>query len=315
MDHISLHTDFHHYLTEALSKKSFIQVFSPAITQSPCFETHVHPLKVQSLQEANWTSYLHTSPEFFLKYILTSYAFHQSKSHGLYSLGHVFRDDPRSPIHRKQFIMLEIYELEADTNKLLTTIEEIFNYTCNKLNLPTISLTQKTMKELFQTYLNVDLSELLIGNNLYVYASNQLKLECLHYSWDDLFHYLWLNYVEPELKKFPFLAVTQYPLQLSALAKQTDEPNSLYCHRFELFMNGVEVGNGYEEEMNRSLNEASISKGLMEKKQLYSTELSQPKQFLDALEKAVIKNCSGIALGSERIFSQLTGQHPFIEWE
>ena len=74
--------------------KGFLDVLTPPIVENPGQEAHIHPFKVSSANPALESSaYLHTSPEFWMKNLL-------SEGHEkIFTISYCFRDEPVSPIH------------------------------------------------------------------------------------------------------------------------------------------------------------------------------------------------------------------------
>lgn len=109
-DYLNLHQKYHQAIRQQLETMNYQEVWCPPVSSSPCFETHVHPFRLNSPKlQNNLDLYLHTSPEFILKnYLLNNSSFSKS---GIYNLNYVFRDDLPGPIHRRQFIMLEFLSI------------------------------------------------------------------------------------------------------------------------------------------------------------------------------------------------------------
>ncbi|MBT6325164.1 MAG: EF-P lysine aminoacylase GenX, partial [Bdellovibrionales bacterium] len=89
-------------IRQFFAKENFIDVLTPPAVQNPGMETHIHPFKVSSMleQEKESSLFLHTSPEFCMKELL---------SEGLskiFTISYCFRDEPTSIQHRAQFLML-----------------------------------------------------------------------------------------------------------------------------------------------------------------------------------------------------------------
>ena len=74
------------------------------MVQNPGMETHIHPFEVYSKRhDLSNNLFLHTSPEFHMKELLSL------GMENIYTISYCFRDEPISPIHRPQFLMLEWY--------------------------------------------------------------------------------------------------------------------------------------------------------------------------------------------------------------
>ena len=93
------------------TQQGFLDVMTPPAVENPGMEVHIHPFQLHSVIKNKLVpQYLHTSPEFCLKQLLASPG---EKIENIFSLSYCFRDEPNSPIHRNQFIMLEWYRKHA----------------------------------------------------------------------------------------------------------------------------------------------------------------------------------------------------------
>lgn len=270
-------------------------------------------------EKKNLPFYLHTSPEFCLKELLADKD--EDLSH-IFSLTYCFRDEPASPIHRPQFIMLEWYRKNARYEKIMEDVEALIEYCLEngeKKKLPVRKeikgqkLIRRTMQEMFQEVLQVD-----ILNHLTIPSIRELlkkfpevpvpEAELL---WDDYFFLLFLNKIEPKLKDYPLLMITEFPAPLSALSTlKKSDPR--VCERFEVYINGIELCNCFNELTDLDEQRKRFTQQALEKKTLYSYELPAPHTFYNSLEKGLPPS-AGIALGVERLLHCLFEvENPFF---
>ena len=88
-------------------QQGFLDVLTPPAVENPGMEVHIHPFQIHSVFHKKLNSvYLHTSPEFCMKELLTK---EDENLHNIFTISYCFRDEPSSPIHRSQFLMLEWY--------------------------------------------------------------------------------------------------------------------------------------------------------------------------------------------------------------
>lgn len=320
-DYLDLHQSFHQLIRKELELREYKEVWCPPLSTSPCFETHVHPFKIFSCKDNKELNYyLHTSPEFVLKKYLLNY--NQQNSTGLYNLNYVFRDDLPGQIHRRQFIMLEFYRFKTPVDELVQDLCELVSklsaslaekYECREIQ----SIQKISINDLFQEYLNFSILEFLNPQDLYQkisrdfpqVASTQLL------PWDDLYHLLWLNFIEPKLQNFPAVLIENFPAPLGLLAKP-DEKDKRIHKRFELFVGGNEIANGYSEELTFIKNQSAIKSHLKEKLAQYNYQLPLPNYFLDNLHHSPLVNCYGVAMGTERLLQTLLkAKSAFMDFE
>lgn len=227
----------------------------------------------------------------------------------IFTLSYVFRDEPSSPRHRPQFLLLEWYRRRAHYLDLAQDCEGLVE----KLTGTRPSIPKKSMDEIFLDILGIRITDFLEKRELRLLL--QRDFPHLHldssfpYEWDDYFFLLFLNEVEPKLVAFPYLIIYEYPAPLCALAT-IEEGNPRVCERFEFFMGGVEMANAFGELTDVQEQRERAQRALARKRALYHYELPMPNILLGALEKGIGQS-AGIALGVERLFGQLTGDNPF----
>ena len=265
-------------------------------------QTHPHP------------RFLHTSPEFWMKYLL---------SHGLekiFTITYCFRDEPTSPIHRPQFLMLEWYRSHADYRQLMADLGELsqcLSTLAGANNPEPMALTEMTVQEFFECHLGIDILELSSPHQLRHYIAHQhpdVPLPPCDLPWEDYYHLLFLNKLHIPLRQYPGLILTEYPQQLRALSrlKPTD---SRVCERFEYFIHGIEIANCYSELTDPQEQERCFEQFNQRRKDLASPPMPRPRVLLHALKRG-LPPCAGGALGIERLLQALWGvEQPFFTAE
>jgi len=121
---------------------------------------------------------------------------------------------------------------------------------------------------------------------------------------NDRFDELLVEYIEPHLGFGVPTFLYDYPVELASLAKRSVKAPGV-VERFELYLNGVELANGFseltdtEEQRSRFIEEIAV----MEKDGRLGVKM--PERFLDELQK--LDTAAGIALGVDRLFMLLMG--------
>ena len=291
--------------------QGFLDVLTPPAVENPGMEVHIHPFQLHSVnQNKQKPLYLHTSPEFCMKELLAS----DEGLDRIFSLSYCFRDEPESPIHRPQFLMLEWYRKHERYESIMKDVEGLIQFAIAegvKKNLPLRQemknqvMVKKTMQELFQEELGID-----ILNHLDVPSIKELlkkfpdvPVPQVELEWDDYFFLLYLNKIEPKLTQYPILMITEFPAPLSALStlKATDPR---VCERFEVYVNGVELCNCFNELTDAQEQRRRFKEQNQLKKKLYGYELPAPTKFYQTMDKGLPAS-AGIALGVERLLSSL----------
>lgn len=231
--------------------------------------------------------YLQTSPEYAMKRLLAA------GSGDIYQMAKVFRNGESGRRHNPEFTMLEWYRLGFDDRDLMAEVAALVTAV-----MPDLPVHYLSYAELFETELGLDPH----GASL-----EQLQAACREHvdaPFDDDDRDTWLNLLmshvlEPRLKDAVF--IHSYPASMAALAQvRADEQGRSVAARFELFVGGVELANGYYE-----LTDAAEQARRLSADQRQRAVLGLPQRPLDmrlvqALE-AGMPECAGVALGVDRL--------------
>lgn len=298
--------------------QDFQDVLTPPAVANPGMETHIHAFKLETLLQKKLPPFfLHTSPEFHMKELL-SLGFDK-----LFTLSYCFRDEPSSPIHRFQFIMLEWYRRGERYEAIMNDCEKLLPFCVEHLErkkvqtlpeLATLKTERVTIQELFFDYLKFDILNFLEAKDLKEKILKDFPdvpvPETGMLEWDDYYFLLFLNKIETKLIHHPSLLLYEFPHHLSALST-LKESDPRVCERFEIYLRGVELCNCFNELRDLEIQKKRFAEQAEQKKKLYGYELPEPKILYDSLERGFPVS-SGVALGVERLLTGLTGiENPF----
>jgi lysyl-tRNA synthetase class 2 len=291
------------------TKNGFLEVQVPPIVSNPGMEAHLHPFEIKSkYNNKDLNLYLHTSPEFYMKKLL---------SEGLekiYNISFSFRDEPDSETHRKQFMMLEWYRSNTDYSAIKKDTDNIINKSYLALGKKSPLRQYVTVDELFQNHLGFSILNFLSPKDLKEKIQLDFPQLIQNHSdlwpWEDYFFLLFLNKIEPHFKSIPYLMVDQFPAPLSALST-IDKNDPRICHRFEVYLNGLEVANCFNELTDTQEQKIRFDSEEKKKMSLYNYKLPQADVLYSALEKGLPPS-SGIALGVERLLYSITSKESFL---
>ncbi|CBW27950.1 putative lysyl-tRNA synthetase [Halobacteriovorax marinus SJ] len=308
------------FIRDFFLEREFIDVLTPPMVQNPGMETHIHPFQVRSPHnKENLELYLHTSPEFHMKELL-SLGFSK-----IYNISYCFRDEPNSTHHRPQFLMLEWYRTQEFYTTIMKDTEDLFKYCCEKMlasgeeiksELKNFSPMKKTVQEIFLEVLKIDILEYLEKDKLLALIRERFPQVPLPpekddhlLSWDDGYFLLFLNEVEPKLKEYPFIILYNFPHHLSALST-INKDDSRVCDRFEVYSFGIELCNSFNELTELDLLRERFNEQGRLKENLYQYKLPEPSEFYKTMKS--LPTSSGIALGVERLLMSICDiENPF----
>ena len=289
----------------------FTEVECGALAVSPGNEAHLHAFETQALTtggEAR-TLYLHTSPEFAAKKLLAA---GETK---IFDFARVFRNRERGALHAPEFTMLEWYRAHAsydaviaDTLALVrlaadTTGIETFAFR-NRACDPRAEAARLTVAEAFQRFAGIDLMATLSrageGDRAALAAAAQEAGQTVgdDDGWSDIFSKLLVARVEPELGNGRPTVLCEYPRCEAALARASDADPRV-AERFELYLCGVELANGFGELIDPFEQRKRFELEMAEKERVYGARYPIDEDFLAAL--AQMPPSSGVALGFDRL--------------
>lgn len=288
-------------------EQGFLDVLTPPAVENPGMEVHIHPFQLHSVQKKSLKPlYLHTSPEFCMKELLSE-GFEK-----IFTMSYCFRDEPESPVHRPQFLMLEWYRKNERYESIMKDVEGLIEYTLkNAKHFPVRKeiagkkLVKKTMQDLFQEELGIDILNYLEVTSIKELLNTfpDVPVPSSELEWDDYFYLLYLNKIEPKISKYPLLMVTEFPAPLSALST-LKESDPRVCERFEVYINGIELCNCFNELTDAKEQRRRFSEQNELKRKLYGYNLPEPKSFYRTMDKGFPPS-AGIALGVERLLHSL----------
>jgi lysyl-tRNA synthetase class 2 len=250
------------------------------------------------------TLFLQTSPEFSMKRLLAA------GSGSIYQICKAFRNGESGRFHNPEFTLLEWYRVGFNLTRLMDDCEELI-YRLFQGRRPLYQAQRISYQEVFQRF--TGLNPLVFSYQDYcIYAHNNQLPEAGTLCGQD--HSTWLDFlfshkVQPHLGKNALCMVYGYPACQSSLARINDD-NAMITDRVELFIDGVELGNGFYEltdaaEQNRRFNEE-----LAIRKQRKLPVSTKDKRLIAALESG-LPDCSGMAIGLDRLLMVLL-QKPSI---
>ncbi|HEY4192849.1 MAG TPA: EF-P lysine aminoacylase EpmA [Mesorhizobium sp.] len=291
--------------------RDFIEVTVAALQISPGNEAHLSAYATAEVRPDGTTAplYLHTSPEFACKKLLAA------GERRIFSMGPVWRNRERGPLHHPEFTMLEWYRvgetyesLMADCAGLLALAAEragtkrfIFR---NREADPFAEPERLTVAEAFMRHAGIDLlatiapdggPDRLALHGALVQAGLRTAPDD---TWSDLYSRVMVECVEPALGMGRATVLCEYPIVEAALARPAAHDPRV-AERFELYCCGVELANGFGELTDAAEQRRRFTAEMDEKERVYGERYPIDEDFLAAL--AIMPEASGVALGFDRL--------------
>lgn len=275
----------------------FIEVDTPSLSQSTTPDPNIESFTTQF---NNSQYFLHTSPEFPMKRLLAA------GSGAIYQICKVFRQGEAGRNHNPEFTMIEWYQPGMDYHALMLQVDTLVRRLLkDKLELKeTLSFTYR---EVFENIVSVN-PHLASEEELYaVIKANDIQLydADIKLTKDALLDLIISYVIQPNLPKDAPVFIYDYPASQAALANiRKDKVN--IAERFELYINGVELANGYQELLDANEQQQRFERDNRLREQTGLPTIPIDSHLISALESG-LPMVSGVALGLDRVLMLATG--------
>ncbi len=269
-------------------ERNVLEVDCPALSQAAPIDAHIDVMHIAMGKE---TGYLHTSPEYGMKRLL-------SEGIGdIYQLSHVFRREECGRLHNPEFMMAEWYRVGFSFDAL---IDETIDFIRLFIRDPLIRTY--TYREALKKYTGIDyvtITRKELGAKTLALIPH-LPSAALEWNKDTLLNCLMSFVVEPQLSEDEFSIIKYFPASQAALSQTTAIDQERVAKRFEIYYKGIELANGYHEltcplEQRRRFiasNECRLNSG--------KEALPIDENLIKALERG-LPDCCGVAVGFDRL--------------
>lgn len=289
-------------------EQDFYEVETPILQISPVMDTHIHAFKTTLLNhalEADQDYYLHTSPEFAMKKLMVA------GLDKLYQICHVFRNAEITKRHSPEFTMIEWYRAPGDYQNLMQDCIEMCRAIAQTIQIKEFQYKEQTsdpfqdwqklsVRDAFLEYADIEIDDCLQNTELFAQRiQNQGIRVADDDRWDDLFFRVMADKIEPYLGQGVPTILYDYPASMASLSRKKPN-NPSYAERFELYVCGLELANGFSELTDPQEQLQRFEEEMALKKLLYGESYPIDNDFIKALEYGLPESC-GIALGLDRL--------------
>ncbi|WP_288491256.1 EF-P lysine aminoacylase EpmA [uncultured Acinetobacter sp.] len=285
-------------IREFFAQRNVMEVETPIVSQAGVTDVHLASVQVQRHIEGRMQQqYLQTSPEFAMKRLLAA------GSGPIYQICKVFRDDEHGRKHNSEFTMLEWYRPGLNLRELMHETAALLNV-CLAHRFDEIRPLVLSYKHAFQDRLDINPLQATLAQLKQTAQRVGLTLDL----GDDRLAYmdlLFSHFVEPSLGFDTPIFLTDFPPEMASLAKvRLDEDGEEVAARFEVYIEGLELANAYDELLDASVLRARFEADNQERDKLGLQVMPLDENLLAAL--AHMPECSGIALGIDRLLMVAT---------
>lgn len=277
------------------TERAVLEVETPSLSSAAVSDPHLFPFATDYVPEGGGAAqrlFLHTSPEYPMKRLLAA------GSGCIWQLSRVYRNGETGSRHNPEFSMLEWYRIGFDHHQLMDEVDDLVVSL-----LGTERSRRVTYAALFEDYLQVD-----------IHTAADAELARLGRERCDFQGELdrdgWLNLlfshcIEPQLQQ-PTM-VYAFPASQAALARVvTGDDRVPSAARFELFIHGMELANGYFELTDAAEQARRFAADQQQREVLDRPVLPIDSRLLAGLQQG-LPECAGVALGVDRLVMLAVG--------
>lgn len=276
-------------IRQFFSTRGFLEVDTPIRQPVIIPESNILPLAAEG-------QYLQTSPELCMKRILAS------GCDNIFQICPCFRKDERGRNHLEEFTMLEWYRSGADYLQLMEDCEALLAAIATEMAGLSHDVGRMHGAGPFPGIeLRVPWQRLTVAEAFSLYSSIPLRQSVAEGRFEEVL----VECVEPHLGVSAPAFLTDYPVELASLAKKKDNDPST-VERFELYVHGIELANGFSELTDTVEQRLRFENELASIARAGRKSPEMPERFLHDLQK--LPAAAGIALGIDRLFMLLTGE-------
>ena len=297
--------------------RRFIEVQPAALQASPGNEAHLHGFKTALVlpDGSPHDAYLHTSPEFAMKKLLTA------GERQIFSLTGVFRNREQTALHAPEFAMLEWYRVHASLERVMEDCAavialaahiagaKVFAYRGREAS-PFDPPERITVRDAFRRYADIDLYDSLSTSGhadteaFAKHAADRGIRVAPGDDWSDIFSRVLTERVEPNLGMGRPTVLYAYPVGEAALA-QISADDRRVAERFEFYCCGVELANAFHELRDPIEQRQRFASSMEKQQRIFGASNPIDEDLLAAL--ADMPDASGAALGFDRLIMLATG--------
>lgn len=283
-------------IRQFFAEREVLEVQTPVMSQAGNTDIFLQSVSTNvTVNDKPRTYYLHTSPEFAMKRLLGAWQV------PMYQICPVFRDNEIGRRHNVEFTMLEWYRPGFSLDELARELNDLVSVVMGY----TVIFDHYRYVDAFLDFVKIHpftascdtLQAIARDNGIFVDMGDD------HQGWLDV---LFSQLVEPHLGKDLPTLLYDYPVATASLAKTTtDKDGNLVARRFELYMNGLEIANAYDELADGQALRVRFEQDNLARKQRGLPVMPIDDNLLAACD--ALPPCSGIAVGLDRLLMVKVG--------
>jgi lysyl-tRNA synthetase class 2 len=280
--------------------RDVLEVDTPVMSHYGVSDPHIDSIPVTFTPDGasiGNSMYLVSSPEYAMKRLLAA------GSGSIYQIAKAFRNGEAGRRHNPEFTLLEWYRLDFTLEQLMQEVACLID---TVLIDEVLEWHFWSYRKAFEEVLSIDpltASDDAIKTKALAHVDIQMDDSTPRDTWLDL---LMSHCIEPQLPTACF--IYDYPASQAALARTgIDEWGNKVARRFEVYVNGIELANGYHELTDAQEQERRFALDNAARSAISKVPMAADIRLIAALQ-AGLPECSGVALGVERLLMLASGE-------
>ncbi len=303
IEHLKRRSQITQFVRQFFLDRDFWEVETPLLSQDTVVDIHLDPVPVPlawdpARPDAGEMYYLQTSPEFAMKRLVASGA------EAIFQIAKAFRLAEEGSQHNVEFTLVEWYRVGDDLEAGIQLLSDLAEAVLGRGPAERI-----TYHALFQQQLEIDPLTASLADLRLAAQKRQIDVPASfgENDRDGLLELLLSEAIQPRLGFERPLILYHYPASQAALARLDGEDPRLAC-RFELFVDGMELANGYDELQDAEVLVARNQANNEARMRLGKPTLPGESRLLQAMHSG-LPACSGCALGLDRLVMVALGMN------
>ena len=281
-------------LRQFFAERNILEVETPLLCARGVTDPAIEPLLVEHGTSLPQPRFLQTSPEYAMKRLLAAY------SVPIFQVTRAFRDGEAGARHNPEFSILEWYRPAFDHHQLMDEVADLVRHCLGERPLVKLSYRQ-----LFLDLLEIDPFTASISE-LEAIAHGHLDVGALSGDRDLWLDLLLSHVIEPQLSGLGMCFIYDYPASQAALSQIVQCDGAQVGQRFELYVDGMELANGYCELTDVAEQQRRFVQDNARRREYGQAERPLDERLLNALAHG-LPACSGVALGVDRLLMLAVG--------
>lgn len=289
LENLSLRASVLAYIRTFFAERGVLEIETPLLCSAGNPEPNIEQFRLAE-------GFLQTSPEFSMKRLLAA------GSGCIYQICKAFRKEALGRCHNTEFSLLEWYRVGFDYHQLMDEIVQLLQGLA-----PGVAAKKQSYTQVFDTCMGIHPLK-VTDTELFSLVNNSIRLTdaaSQSLSRDTALELLFTHEIEPSFDADTLTLIFDYPPSQAALA-EIDESALPVAKRFELYWQGLELANGFQELRDAKAQRQRFLAQKQRRQAHNQMDIPLDERFLAALE-AGLPECSGVALGLDRLLMAMSG--------